>query len=428
MSHLHERKEKNCLNCQTEVIGRYCHKCGQENLEPKETVWHLVQHFFNDITHFDGKFFDTVKYLIKKPGFLSLEYMRGRRMSYLNPIRMYVFTSAIFFIILYSITKPEDMAKGLRQDKTEKNAPSTKKLADLIADTARYHKSSIVSEDEDDRQDYHDKWEHRLIEIAAIQKAFGDTTKQTFTKRALDSILFKAYSDSLQVDTAGEVKADLAKTRRFQRAVRNYALDRTDGDDGDNFNFMGSDITYRTIEQYDSAEHALPDSLRDGWLKHFITRRGIVIRQEWHEDKARFVEHLMENILHSFPKILWISLPIFALILNILYFRHKKTFFYVNHGIFTIHVYCATFIQLFLILMLYLIGRASASGWVHLITGLATFAICLWTLIYLYKAMRGFYGQRRAKTFLKYFIVMGLMFWINIILLTVFLLISVFSV
>src|SRR5262249_23217462 len=157
-------------------------------------------------------------------------------------------------------------------------------------------------------QEYHDKWEHRLIEIAAIQKAFSDTTKQAFTKRDLDSILFVAYTDSLRIDsTAGFINKDLAKTRRFQRAVRDYALDHSDGGDEDNFNFMGSDITYHTIEQYDSAEHALPDSLRDGWLKHFITRRGIVIRQEWHEDRARFFEHLMENILHSFPKILWIS-------------------------------------------------------------------------------------------------------------------------
>jgi len=191
---------------------------------------------------------------------------------------MDVFTSAIFFIILYSITKPEDMAKGLRQDKPEKNAPSIKKLADLIEDTARYHKNSLTSEDEDDRQEYHDKWEHRLIEIAAIQKAFGDTTKQAFTKRSLDSILYKAYSDSLRIDTADHINTDAAKTRRFQKAVRNYALDHTDGD-GDDFNFMGSDISYHTIEQYDSAEHALPDSLRDGWLQHFITRRGIVIRQ-----------------------------------------------------------------------------------------------------------------------------------------------------
>ncbi len=68
MSHLKERKEKNCLNCQATLYGRYCHVCGQENLEPKETVWHLIQHFFNDITHFDGKFFSTVKYLVTEAG------------------------------------------------------------------------------------------------------------------------------------------------------------------------------------------------------------------------------------------------------------------------------------------------------------------------------------------------------------------------
>jgi hypothetical protein len=59
---------------------------------------------------------------------------------------------------------------------------------------------------------------------------------------------------------------------------------------------------------------------------------------------------------------------------------------------------------------------------------LAIFAIFLWVLIYLYKAMRGFYGQRRAKTFVKYSIVMSLMFVINLILLSFFLLVSVFSV
>jgi hypothetical protein len=419
LSHLHERKEKNCLNCETKVVGRYCHKCGQENLEPKETVWHLIQHFFNDITHFDGKFFDTVKYLIRRPGFLSLEYMRGRRMSYLNPIRMYVFTSAIFFIILYSITKPEDMAKGMGKDKPDKE--QTKKLADLIGDTSRYHKYAETEEDADDRQDYRDRLEHRLIEIASIKKAFGDSTKEAFTKSQLDSILFVAYTDSL---SKGNV--EVAKSKKFQHAVRTYALGA--GGEQESFNFMGSDINYRSVEQYDSAEHALPDSLRDGWFKHFITRRGIVIRDEWREDKRRFVEHLVENILHSFPKILWISLPIFALILNILYFRHKKTFFYVNHGIFTIHVYCATFIQLFLGLMLYVIRRSTEARAVHIIVDLANFAIFLWMLIYLYKAMRGFYGQRRGKTFLKYFIVMSLMFWINLILLVLFLLISVFSV
>ena len=107
MSHGKERKEKDCLNCGTAVYGRYCHVCGQENAEPKETFFGMVAHFFYDITHFDGKFFTTLKDLLFYPGFLSAEYMKGRRMSYLNPIRMYVFTSAIFFLIFFSISELE---------------------------------------------------------------------------------------------------------------------------------------------------------------------------------------------------------------------------------------------------------------------------------------------------------------------------------
>ncbi len=107
MSHSAERIEKDCLNCGTTVQGKYCHVCGQENIEPKETFLGMVSHFFNDITHFDGKFFTTLKDLVLMPGFLSAEYMKGRRASYLNPVRMYVFTSAIFFLIFFSVSDPK---------------------------------------------------------------------------------------------------------------------------------------------------------------------------------------------------------------------------------------------------------------------------------------------------------------------------------
>jgi hypothetical protein len=102
MSHLPLRKENNCLNCGSTVTGKYCSECGQENIEPKESVWNLISHFFNDVTHFDGKFFSTLKRLLFCPGFLSKEYMNGRRARYLNPIRMYLFTSFIFFLVFFS--------------------------------------------------------------------------------------------------------------------------------------------------------------------------------------------------------------------------------------------------------------------------------------------------------------------------------------
>lgn len=114
MSAHHLRHDKSCLNCGATVEERFCSRCGQENLEPKESVGHLIRHFFEDLTHFDGKFFVTVKDLIIRPGFLTREYVAGRRMSYLNPIRMYIFISAVFFVVLFA--GKEEKAAGRQED------------------------------------------------------------------------------------------------------------------------------------------------------------------------------------------------------------------------------------------------------------------------------------------------------------------------
>ncbi len=99
---------------------------------------------------------------------------------------------------------------------------------------------------------------------------------------------------------------------------------------------------FNTVEEYDSLERTLPDSLKDGWLKRTLTLKLVAAGEEYERDPQRFKEKFWENWLHSFPKILFWSLPFFALILNILYFRRKKQFYYVDHGIFTIHFYIAT--------------------------------------------------------------------------------------
>ncbi|HZI02018.1 MAG TPA: DUF3667 domain-containing protein [Flavisolibacter sp.] len=102
MSHQPERAEKDCLNCGTIVQGKYCHECGQENIVTHQSFGALTKHFIFDIFHFDGKFFDTLKYLLFRPGKIVSEYLNGKRASYLDPIRMYLFTSAVFFIIFFS--------------------------------------------------------------------------------------------------------------------------------------------------------------------------------------------------------------------------------------------------------------------------------------------------------------------------------------
>ena len=79
----------------------------------------MFTHFFYDITHFDGSFFVTLKDLLFKPGFLSREYMLGRRKKYLHPVRMYVFTSAVFFLVFFSLFHVSENDISIKATTTE---------------------------------------------------------------------------------------------------------------------------------------------------------------------------------------------------------------------------------------------------------------------------------------------------------------------
>src|SRR5688500_13544904 len=98
MSHKTYRQQTNCLNCGAEVVGRFCHHCGQENIETRENFFYLVGHFISDYLHFDSKFFRSLVPLFVKPGFLTKEYWEGRRMKYIPPLRLFFFVTIIFMV------------------------------------------------------------------------------------------------------------------------------------------------------------------------------------------------------------------------------------------------------------------------------------------------------------------------------------------
>ena len=346
MSHSKIRPEKVCLNCGTETSGRYCPACGQENIEPKQTVWHLVTHFFSDITHFDGKFFSTVKDLFIKPGFLSKEYMIGRRASYLDPIRMYIFTSAFFFIVFFSFVNPDKIGTG--KDLKNLNDPEL------------------------------------LTQLAEA-------------KNSRDSLeILKEYNEV--VSPYLKSKGDSSQKLQHKRFFKNYP----------------------SVESYDSIQKTLPVDKKDGWLKKKITLRIISIEQRFDKERGEFIRELANNFIHNFPKMLFISLPVFALLLKLLYIRRKR-FYYVDHGIFAIHLYIFSF----LILLIYFLFNEiqKDTGWKWL--GWLTVPIVIYPFIYYYKAMRRFYEQRRAKTIVKYLLLFMLSF---IVLLIIFICGAIFTV
>ena len=93
------REDKTCLNCGAFVERRYCPNCGQENRESRESFFHLIAEFVTDFVHYDSSFWKTTRYLLFSPARLSLEYMAGKRKSYVNPVKLYIFISFLAFFI-----------------------------------------------------------------------------------------------------------------------------------------------------------------------------------------------------------------------------------------------------------------------------------------------------------------------------------------
>jgi hypothetical protein len=357
VSHIPQRKEKDCLNCGTIVHGHYCHECGQENVVPKETFWHMVTHFFYDITHFDSKFFETVKDLLFKPGFLSMEYSKGRRASYLHPVKMYVFTSAIFFLLFFSILKPEGAFST-----NLKNPLSPDDRAQLI----RELKQDIKSDS-----------------------------------------LFSGYQKQIDL---------LLDTSRV--VTQNDLLPFSDHQV---ITFSGT--RFKTREAYDSAQRALPSGERDGWFERRLVAKEFEINEKYGANPDEGIKKLGESVLHRLPYMLFISLPLFALLLKLVYIRRKE-FYYADHGVFTIHLYVFSFLVLIVVFALDKLN--DVIHWGKYIS-IPIILLMLSQLFYLYKAMRNFYGQRRAKTFFKFLLVAFTSLMMMLVLFLFFLFFSAFT-
>jgi hypothetical protein len=127
------RKETNCLNCGTDVPGRYCTNCGQENIVPHETFGHLVKEFAADLVHYDSKSLLTFKYLFTKPGFITKEYTAGKRVKFVHPIKLYIFSSFVFFLLYFTLTASHEKDEELDKNAQEQIATAREKNLETYA-------------------------------------------------------------------------------------------------------------------------------------------------------------------------------------------------------------------------------------------------------------------------------------------------------
>lgn len=99
------RKEKNpplthCENCGTLLAGHFCSQCGQPAVDYRRTFRHVIVDVLDSFLNWDSKFLATIGYLLTRPWKLTNEFLAGHRVRYLNPLRLYLLVSVLFFFVV----------------------------------------------------------------------------------------------------------------------------------------------------------------------------------------------------------------------------------------------------------------------------------------------------------------------------------------
>ena len=300
-----KKKADICHNCGEEINGKnYCHNCGQPNKEKIISMRSILGDFFSEYFTFDSKFFKSLFPLLFKPGKLTKEYVDGKRVSYILPLRLYLFTTFIFFFVLALGAKLDSSAQ-LKNNNKEKPTISRDSLETLLNND-----NGVLSPE-------------------------------------MKDMIMTNYDAALENDTA-KIKTKGLKLKLVEQDISNF------------------------FKRYMQEKYNKVAGLGEGGTQIFI-----------------------KEMINQIPKVLFFLLPVFALILKLLYVRHKRL--YIEHLVFSLHFH--TFV--FIILMIPVIFT---QWW--------AFAIAFFTInIYLYFSLHNYYEDTYIKAFFKWlFICFGYLF------------------
>lgn len=341
---------QHCKNCSTEIEGEFCHFCGQRYHDHKESFGELVYEFTSDFLHFDSRFFKTVLPLIFLPGKLTQSYNEGKQRSQFHPIRLYLFCSFVYFFLFFSFNN------------------FNKKL-----DTVGQSDITISSTNP---------------KVKGEKKSTTQLLK-TDTMPAANRVM------------PGEAKLVSSKQNKkkftmFQDSTTQYGLTVTP--------YLDSLLNKKTNPAaYLAQQKTLDKKHRDGYFARIITIRLLSLNLQGEESKKEFFKKIIETFLHNIPKMLFFLLPVFALLLKLLYIRRKE-FYYVDHAILSLHYFSLIF--LLLIFSKYLLDKIFS-------TSIFSNMAVIWMMLYLLLAMKKLYKQSWKKTILKY-LALGFLFLITV--------------
>jgi hypothetical protein len=228
-------KSQQCANCGTTLNGAYCHTCGQSS-HIHRSLLHMFEEVLHGIFHFDTKAWRTIPALIFRPGYLTKDYIEGKRTSFVSPLALFLFLIFLmFFVFSFTMKGPSDeMLKipEVRESIVKKLESSQELQKQQMAELAKLppRSSDAVDLQQDIRetqsdirkfQDRLDSFDGKPIDLQEAQQQLTNNEKSLAELRAKE-VAYESLSKAEK--SAAEVKPwEIAQEiRHVEREIQYY--------------------------------------------------------------------------------------------------------------------------------------------------------------------------------------------------------------
>src|SRR5438132_551150 len=123
-----------CEHCGAHLSGKYCPQCGQPAIDYRRSFRQVIVDVLDSFLNWDSKFFATIGLLIAKPWRLTNEFLAGKRVRYVHPLRLYLLASILFFFAVNYWAKSIHFQPGQLSPKDRAELQAELKTEDLPPD------------------------------------------------------------------------------------------------------------------------------------------------------------------------------------------------------------------------------------------------------------------------------------------------------
>ena len=402
-----------CLNCGARLPGAYCPRCGQRDQTLRIPVHRFVWGGLTELFGIDGRVWRTYGTLLFKPGRLTAEYFKGRRQRSLSPLRVYIASTLLFFVLVSLIDPVGRMNSSFGGRPDGRSADSLVVVAEELAVV----EAAIASADS---------------AVASYAARVRDTTAAERARLAAARV--EAVSDSV-AEAAGDVEGwdDVGwsdDAGALDEAIED-AIDALDEPPSARerlglrieraiLQALPSDSLVR-LGDIEAARAQLAPAIDNranldlpGWMPRSESVERFTEARDRDEQRAA-VTALGRSAIGQLPTALFLLLPVFALLLKAVYVR--RGWYYSEHLVFGLHIHAAAFVVLTVALVVsFLSNGAGVYSEGGPIAGLVVSLLLLYIPVYYLVASWRVYGQGVLKTLAKS-VVVGFVYALALIIL-----------